>query len=485
MAPATFSIYRLDMRKVRPSLVLATVGVCALFVSSCAEPLNGPSLVLTLATPDQPGDPDALHVERFVDEVQRLSEGTIRIDPQWDAEPEGVHDWDQHVARSVADGEFDLALVPGRAWDELGVTTLRALDTPLFVTSLDLVESVLTSDLRGELMAGLPRAGVVGLDIFPSELRHPFGYGKPLLDADDYRDAVIRAPTSATTRMFLERLGATVVDDPPDPRVQRGDESSYGLNNHGDVATGNLTFFPKTETLVMDADVRERLRDDQWEVLQRAAATTRSWLFDNLPSDAESAAEFCGRDGRIVAAGQADIVSFQPAAAEVRQKLEEDEATREIIQAIDDLKDSSTGGPGPVTGCAEQQLSESSGTSALDGVYTSLVTEKALRDAGVTDPALIRDDVARYVWTLADGIWRYEATADHYLQMPHASGHYAYSDGRFTFSWPDGTYISARLEIDRDGTIRFHDLVDSVPELQAETDGFWSAPWRRIGDLPE
>ncbi|WP_167305828.1 TRAP transporter substrate-binding protein [Nocardioides euryhalodurans] len=215
------------MRKLRPSLVLATVGVCALFASGCAEPLNGPSLVLTLATPDQPGDPDALHVEHFVDEVQRLSEGTIRIDPQWDAEPEGVHDWDQHVARSVADGEFDLALVPGRAWDELGVATLRALDTPLLVTSLDLVESVLTSDLRGELMAGLPRAGVVGLDIFPSELRHPFGYGKPLLDADDYRDAVIRAPTSATTRMFLERLGATVVDDPPDPRVQRGDESSY------------------------------------------------------------------------------------------------------------------------------------------------------------------------------------------------------------------------------------------------------------------
>ncbi|MGH3346115.1 MAG: hypothetical protein ACRDO4_03960 [Nocardioides sp.] len=31
----------------------------------------------------------------------------------------------------------------------------------------------------------------------------------------------------------------------------------------------------------------------------------------------------------------------------------------------------------------------------------------------------------------------------------------------------------------------FHDLVDSVPELQAETDGFWSAPPRRIADLPK
>ena len=67
---------------------------------------------------------------------------------------------------------------------------------------------------------------MVGLDVFPSELRHPFGYREPMLNADAYEDAVVRAPRSATTRLFLEELGASVVDDPADPTTQRSNRPS-------------------------------------------------------------------------------------------------------------------------------------------------------------------------------------------------------------------------------------------------------------------
>lgn len=461
--------------------MLALAVFVAGLATGCAEPLTGPTLVLTLASPDKPGDINGPHVQHFAEEVSRLSEGAIRIEPKWDVAPDGAHGWDQTVARDVAAGEYDLALIPGRAWDELGVTSLRALDTPFLVTNLELLQAILDSGLRTDLLAGLPEAGVVGLDLFPSELRHPFGFRQPMLDAADYRGEVVRAPTSATTRMFLEELGATVVDDPADPRVQRGAESSYGPTLAG-IATGNVTFFPKTESLVVNADVRDRLRDDQWEILQRAAAQTRGWLFATLPTDADSAADFCERGGRIVDADTDEVASFRAAGDRVRKVLEEDPATRELIESIQAMMPSYPGADGEPR-CPESAPAQT-GTSALDGIYVADVTKRALRQAGVTDPNRIRENAAHYVWTLDGGTWHYEATADHYIQTTSETGRYTYEDGLFTFYWNDGGHVEARLKIDRDGTVHFKDPLDSSPALQAETEGFFSAPWRHVSDLP-
>ncbi|WP_167880362.1 TRAP transporter substrate-binding protein [Nocardioides guangzhouensis] len=475
--------------RVRLSRLLAgATTVSALTLApGCAPPVDGPGLVLTLATPDKPSDSNGPHVQHFVDEVARLSGGSIRIEPVWDVASDGAHGWDQTTARGVADGTWDLGLVPGRAWDELGVTSLRALDTPFLVTSTDVLEQVLDSDLREELLAGLPEAGVVGLDLYPEGLRHPVGFEAPLLGPEDYRGQVIRAPRSATTWKLLEALGARVVDDNPSPAKQRGMETGYDIGTTG-IATGNVVLFPKTETLVVDAEVRERLRGDQWELLRDAAANTRDWLFEELPTEAEAAADFCDRGGRIVTASPTQLEQLELAGTGVTARLREDDQTRRLIDAIEGYARSH---PDPEvvprcpTAATETSGPRDEAIHRLDGVYTTRVTRHAMRAAGVTEEERILENVGTYTWTLDGGVWTYDQRADHFLSNPRGTGTYSFDDGRFTLYWGDGGNTAATLEIAPDGSIAFRDIVDSNPEVQAESEGFFSAPWHRVGDLEE
>ncbi len=290
------------------------VGVVAAGLTGCTRQVAGPSLVLRLATPDRRIDATGQQVVHFAEEVARRSGGSIRIDPVWDVTPNGAHDWDQTVARGVADGTWEMGLVPGRAWDVLGVDSLRALNTPFLITSEAALRFVLDSDLRGDLLAGLPAAGVTGLDLFPDQLRHPFGYDRALLGADDYSGQSIRAPTSDTVSEVFAALDATTTDDDPDSGTQRGDESSYSLAQ-GHIATGNVTLYPKTDALVITTAVRHRLRNDQWSLLHDAAAATRDWLFAREPSDQALAAAFCTQGGAIVTATAAQLSSLKQAVA--------------------------------------------------------------------------------------------------------------------------------------------------------------------------
>ena len=66
-------------------------------------------------------------------------------------------------SRTSARGRRDSASVGARVWDTMGVTSLRALVAPFLVDSLALERRVLESPLAAKMLAGLDRAGVVGL----------------------------------------------------------------------------------------------------------------------------------------------------------------------------------------------------------------------------------------------------------------------------------------------------------------------------------
>ena len=74
---------------------------------------------------------------------------------------------------------------------------------------------------------------------------------------------------------------------------------------------------------------------------------------------------------------------------------------------------------------------------------------------------------------------------NHYLSDNEQSGTYTYEDGRFTLYWGPDEVITARVDIARDGSLRFRDLHDNLPELQKPTEGFFGQPWRRVSDLPD
>jgi len=191
-------------------LAAATAAVLAACTSG---PVGGKAggdvapVTLRLGTPGQQGVPASDDLEHFAAVVDRLSNGQIQVDIVWDAPGTEVNRFDQRVAEMVIDGQLDLALVPARAWDELGVTTLQALQAPFLIDSDALMNEVITSDFVDEMLLGLRAAGVEGLALLPETLRHPVGFERPFLSLADFAGAKIRAPFSNATFELLRALG--------------------------------------------------------------------------------------------------------------------------------------------------------------------------------------------------------------------------------------------------------------------------------------
>ena len=180
------------------------------------------------------------------------------------------------------------------------------------------------------MLAGLDKAGVVGLALFPEGLRHPFGFNGPLRGPDDYAGETIRSPTSKTAAAVFAALGATAKDEPPSPTDQAGMESSYPVETQG-TATGNVSFYPKANALVVNDEVFAGLDDGQREILRKAAAQTRDWAIETIPDDAEAAKAYCDKGGAVVMASAADVAALEQATASVNTELEHDPETQRII----------------------------------------------------------------------------------------------------------------------------------------------------------
>ena len=58
-------------------------------------------------------------------------------------------------------------MIPSRAWDTEGVTTLQAINTPFLITSDSLLAEVVSGPLADDMMSGLDDIGVVGLALLP------------------------------------------------------------------------------------------------------------------------------------------------------------------------------------------------------------------------------------------------------------------------------------------------------------------------------
>src|SRR6478609_6516011 len=112
---------------------LALIVAMALILTGCALPASraggtAGSDTVTLGTPDPDARPSAAIIGAFDGEVQSRLAGAVRIEPQW--QPVDAHPSDDDVARSLAAGDVEFAVVPSRAWDLLGVDTLKPLQLP-------------------------------------------------------------------------------------------------------------------------------------------------------------------------------------------------------------------------------------------------------------------------------------------------------------------------------------------------------------------
>lgn len=325
------------MRAPRALLAAAMLALVAGGLSACtpAAPVARVApvehrVVLGIATADDSSGTAAKQILRLADEVHRLSHGSVTVQPHWD-DAHDPPDYDQANARFVISGRLALGLIPSRAWDRLGVRTLRALNTPFLVTTDEQVRTIVSGPVKQRLLAGLTGTPVVGLDLFPEGLRHPFGFGKPLLGVADYRGALITAPLSGTVTAMFKAFGAT-------PRstlaaTDRGAESSYRLTD-AQLATGNVAFYPKVNVLVANRAALARLSPKQRAALRAAATRTRAWALATQPSDSAAAADFCTNGGSVVLASAKQVESLRTAVKPLVHELERDAATGPVIAAI-------------------------------------------------------------------------------------------------------------------------------------------------------
>jgi TRAP-type C4-dicarboxylate transport system substrate-binding protein len=464
---------------------------------------SGGIVTLRLASDDPPDMEASQQVKEFARQVRRLSDGRLRIHIDWEANGSGVRHppraWDQKTAQKVIEGRYALAVVPARAWDVLGVTSLQALQAPFLVNNDALLDRVTSDPVAEQMLAGLNDVGVVGLALWPEALRHPVGFGHPLRSRSDFAGKGIRAIRSELTWEILRALGARPLDRVGNgigPEIDSGKlsgaETEIGLMRdlpRPGIVTANVTLFPKANTIVANRKAFDRLSDDQRETLRQAAAETRDHVVASRPSDVEEARSACGVGVRIVVASDADIRGLVRATRPVIARLERDESTRKSIKRIVALRETmAVSRPAvapcgrPSAGTATAKAGGRSATLPPDGVYRALISPKDFLRVGI-EASEARGGTGLFTLTLDGGRVSWHEKDD---PTTVCVGRYFLSKGTVRFvmdnpspcgSGPAGWIFSAGWKRE-DGGIRFTNVQSSEPAFGRAAWG--SKIWKRI-----
>lgn len=464
------------------ALIAGTATACGSTPEAAVNPAGatGVPVVLQIGTNDFPGRPAADQIQDLADRVSELSDDTIRLEPTWRV---GIdeHDWDQHVARELISGALDLAIVPSRAWPELGATRLQVLDAPFLIDSDPLMDQVVTSDLAQEVLSDLEDVGVIGLALLPEGLRHPFGYSEALLGLEDYEGATIRAPQAQATNTLYAALGATTSQADTDPSVHAGVEANFQLDFvSGMAATGNVTYYPKLGALVMNVEAFDDLTESQQQLLQQAAAQTLQWSIDTRESDLDAAATFCEQGGTVALANEAELAALRDATQTVYDDLETDPAVAADIATVRAMAADLRAAPSPEA-CVPQPAGEKLGgeltfaddPGIINGVYRFELTEDELRAARVPERQ-IEPAVGVWTKTFQDGEWSY----------PHGEmGTYELDGDLLRITYPDGDPEIFRWKLTERGDLELaiHELADD--EWRAYNEVWVSKPLLRVADV--
>jgi TRAP-type C4-dicarboxylate transport system substrate-binding protein len=490
---------------IRGVAAIALLALAATAGCSAGDKAGGSGGVVTLRLAmDDPRDgPSSEPVIAFARQVRKLSDGRLRVHVVWEANghgPQHRHAFDQQTAQKVIDGRYALALVPTRAWDVFGVTSLEALQAPFLVNNDALLDKIASDPVADTMLAGLKRVGVVGLVLLPNALRHPVGFAHPLRSLSDFAGAGVRAPRSVLTWEMLRALGAHPLDlagDEMGPLIDSGKmagaESDLGrawkLPRRA-VVTANETFFPRVDALVANEHGFDRLTDDQRETLRKAAAATLAHVLATRATDAETARAACGKGVRIVLASDADIRGLVRATRPLVSRLERDDGTGRSIQRIVALRATISGSRPAIAPCrgagATTAPAKSGGAGVAlppDGVYRSLLKPAEFRRAGYDD-STAQGNSGLFTLTLLGGRVSWTIKGDPNV----CKGRYFLSRGTVRFvmdnpspcgSGPGGWIFSAHWRSEAGG-IRLTNIQSSDLRFGEVA---WGRLWKRI-DTP-
>jgi len=311
------------------ALLVALTGCTASASAAPATPTpSANQVVLTLTMYDDKDTPGADLVSLFVTAANALDR-TVTISPHYaEAKDETT------AVNAVSSGTSDLAMVASRAFDNVGVTTLQALNTPFLIDSDALAKALATGPQVPALFAGLKDINVIGLAMAPEGLRHPFGAVSAPVAVGDLAGQPVRSPQSQAVWSMLSTLGAKPMyaDSGYTAAESEFDQSP------ADHAAGNVTFFAKFDVLALSAAASKRLSAAQLTALRQAATKATTEFTANEESDASKAKDFCVAGGSVALASDAQLAAWKAAVQPAIAKLRSVASTARLIDAIGGVK---------------------------------------------------------------------------------------------------------------------------------------------------
>jgi TRAP-type transport system periplasmic protein len=377
--PATRGLIRL----VGLALVLVVLAGCG---GSSADKAGGTSRqkprVLTMA--DAGAGSDELH--GFVKEVARLSGETIRIEvkSRWRL---GQVSYENGLINDVRAGKADLGWAGSRAWDSVGVMSLRALHAPLLIDSYAVQERVVQSPLVGEMLAGLEPIGLAGLGVLPGPMRKPLGISKPLVAPADYTGLRIGVQQSLVADETMRALGAKPVWFPALGAVSGLDgieqqTAAIEGNRYDTVGkhfTANVNLWPRPLVIFTGKQVFDSLSPNQRNALRQAVANAIPAQTAALRrTEQEAAGNLCRRGLKFETASPHDLAALRRAVQPVYDALARDPQTRKFLSAIAAIGKDVAAEPAPnCRGVGQEAGQGAGGHSTLDGVYEMTTSKSA------------------------------------------------------------------------------------------------------------
>ena len=382
-----------------------------------------PAVTLVIGGTDYPGSFNYTAAQEYARRVSEASGGTLTVELR--NTDDYLPRWNQTAITMVQEGEIDLLIVQGQAWDAVGVESLTALYVPFLVRDEEHLDAVVTSDVADELLAGLEGTGVSGLGIVPGGMRRLFnGTEAPVRPADIAGDGV-RVAYSQTIWAMLEAAGAHP-DDPngPDADVAFRDgrvshlDSMFALADgtfEGPKAAADLATYPLAFTIVVNDDVLESLSAAQREALASSARGVARWAADTRTSEADAARALCARKPQteVVLAGAEAIGEWHAATADLRAELRSAPAIDALADRIEAIGADTPPAP-TVEPCSGAPAATSpSATESPDavpnvpaafpeGLYRKVVDAQDLIDQGVNEVTAL-ENAGTYTLAFQDG----------------------------------------------------------------------------------
>jgi C4-dicarboxylate-binding protein DctP len=446
---------------VAPALALVAVG-CGGGTKAGGRPLTHP-IVLSIANHETEGR----DLAEYVAAVDRLSEGSIRLD-RHEGWRSALAAYDRATLADVRSGRIDLAKVAVRSLDTAGVTDFQPLMAPFLVDSVALERTVLASPLADDMLAGLDRAGVVGVAVLPGEPRRPFGQRRRFTARSAYRGALFGIGPSRLSRETLEALGAkprTYVPGNLPYALDGAELDLYTIEGQGyDTSVtsliGNVVLWPRAFVVVANRKVFASLTAKQRDILHAAGHEALEPSIRRLRiEERDQAGTLCRRRQlMLLQATNPEVAELRATVRPVYTALERSTVARARIRQIEAMKRRLP--PAPPVRCALSKARQSS-TTPLDGTWEMNAGGGHGTDSG------------RYRLVLRHGRWRFD-----HLSTPRWSGSGVFSvrdHNTLRIHFGDGSDAIYRWNIFRETlTLRF-----TSEHLGAPNPTY--APWHRVG----